>query len=240
MNKILNYIRQGKGRGLIFLLAAAVLVTIFTVTFIKYQYNEFRPKLVSAMDELLPITVENGQIVSPQDTYKKIDLKLNEDDTSDVMISLILDTRAETAEISPNAYGIYFMKDKFYIVSPNKVEMRPLNDGVWDKQKGEELLDYFVGALWLTISVVTLAALFVIFLIKTLIVVLFGKIAFKVFNKDATFDTLALMRLSAIVVAVIEMLSLVFGMFIPINGLQRLLIEIVLILLFVNKGKVLA
>lgn len=240
MNKILNYIRQGKGRGLIFLLAAAVLVTIFTVTFVKYQYNEFRPKLISAMDELLPITVENGQIVSPQDTYKKIDLKFNEDDASDVTISLILDTRAEAGEISPNAYGIYFMKDKFYIVSPNKIEMRPLNDGVWDKQKGEELLDYFVGALWLTVSVVILVVLFVIFLIKTLIVVLFGKIGSKIFNKDATLDTLALMRLGAIVVAIIEVLSLTFGMFVPISGLQRLFIEIVLVLIFVNNGKVLA
>lgn len=238
MNKIVNYIRQGKGQGLIFLLAAAVLVTIFAVTFIKYQYNEFRPQIISAMDEMLPITVQNGQIVSPKDTYKKIDLKVSEDDSSDVSVSLVLDTRENAAEISPNAYSLYFMKDKFYIVSPNKIERQPLSDGVWDKQKAEDVLDYFVGALWLTVSLVMLAVLFLVFLIKTLVVVLFGKIAFKIFHKSGMFDFSSCMRLGAIIVAVIEVLSLMLGMFVPINGLQRLLIEVVLILVFINKGKV--
>lgn len=238
MNKIVNYIRQGKGQGLLFLLAAAVLVTIFAVTFVKYQYNEFRPQLLSAMDELLPITVQNGKIVSPEDTYKKIDLKFNEDVASDITVSVILDTKNSTPEISPNVYGLYFMREGFYIISPNKVERRALSDGVWDKQKGEELLDYFAGALWLTVSIVMLAVLFLVFLVKTLIVVLFGKISFKLFQKSRTFDFSSFMRLSAIVVAAIETLSLVCGMFVPITGLQRLLIEIVVILIVANRGKV--
>jgi len=238
MNKIVNYIRQGKGQGLIFLLAAAVLVTIFAVTFVKYQYNDFRPQLISAMDEMLPFTVQNGQIVEPKDSYKKIDLKLSGEDTSNVSIALVLDTRDDASDITPNAYGLYFMKDKFYIVSPNKVERRSLSDGVWDKQKAEELLDYFVGVLWLTISVVMLAVLFLLFLIKTLIVVLFGKIAFKIFQKKGPLEFSSFMRLGAIIVAVIETISLMFGMIVPINGLQRLLVEIVVAVVFVNKGKI--
>jgi len=238
MNKIVNYIRQGKGKGLLFLLAAAVLMTIFTVSFVKYQYNAFRPQLISAMNEMLPITVKNGQIVSPENTYKKVDLKLGEEEASDVMFSLILDTRVSESEISPKEYGLYFTKDKFYIVSPNKVERRPLSDGVWDKQKAEELLDYFVGALWLTVSLVMLTVLFLVFLIKTLIVVLLGKISFKIFQKKEAFDFSSFMRLSAIVVAVIETLSLMFGMVMPISGMQRLLVEIVVTLVVVSKGKI--
>ena len=237
MNKILNYIRNGKGFGLLFLLAAAVLITIVIMGVMKNQYTAFRPQLINTMDEFLPMTVQGGQIVSPENTYKKVDLKFGENDDNAETVSIVLDTRAEATDVSFDKVGLYIMKDVMYVVSPSRIERLPLKDGVWDKQSTEELLDYVISVLWLVSSVVVVIMLFVIFLIKTLFLAWLGKLGLKISGKLEAYNFGYLMRLSAIVMAVLETVFLTLGMFLPVTGWQRFIIELVLVWLFISREK---
>lgn len=46
MEKIKLYIRRGKGIGLLFLLASAVLATMFLMISLKSAYTEIKPEVV--------------------------------------------------------------------------------------------------------------------------------------------------------------------------------------------------
>lgn len=76
MEKLVNYVKNGKGIGLLFLLASATIVTLLFVMVFRNFYSSFSPEMLKAADELLPITVKNGQIVNPADTYKEIGVNL--------------------------------------------------------------------------------------------------------------------------------------------------------------------
>lgn len=74
MEKIKLYIRRGKGIGLLFLLASAVLATMFLMISLKSAYTEIKPEVVLVANEFLPITVKGGKIVEPANAYKRIEL----------------------------------------------------------------------------------------------------------------------------------------------------------------------
>lgn len=61
MEKIKLYIRRGKGIGLLFLLASAVLATMFLMISLKSAYTEIKPEVVLVANEFLPITVKGGK-----------------------------------------------------------------------------------------------------------------------------------------------------------------------------------
>ena len=64
MEKIVNYIKNGKGIGFIFLLAVAVLITlIITIKFKEFSVP-IREEIVTISKDFLPITVSEGKIIS--------------------------------------------------------------------------------------------------------------------------------------------------------------------------------
>ena len=57
MEKFVNYVRNGKGIGLLFMLAASVVVTIVMLLVAKNFYGEMRPQALIVANDFLPITV---------------------------------------------------------------------------------------------------------------------------------------------------------------------------------------
>lgn len=239
MEKIVNYIKFGKGNGLLFLLATTVLITIFWLLFFKQFYNDFRPQLISVAEQITPITVQDGRIVKPEDTYKRLELKIGDDTSSDSIFPVVLDTREPVSELPKEKVGLFIMSDVVYLIAPTEIKKVTLKDGVWTLQSVEEFLNYFSGVISMVISVVMIAVLFGLMLIKTLIAAALGKWAVKKFSKieNINFDTF--MRLGALLLCAIEIVcvGLVFFMGLHVGWLLQVLIAILFIFLFFNKDR---
>jgi len=236
MEKFINYIKNGKGNGLIFLLAAAVLVTIFFVFMIKQLYTDIRPRILLAAEDLLPISVEGGKIISPVDTYKTLELKLDEKDKDSFLV--VLDTKSEHIDISTNKSGLFITKDMLYLVTPNEVKKVTLVDGVFDMPRFTDMMNQAAGAFSLVLSVVCVGVLFLVFLVKTLIVAGLGKLIYKAENKERTIDFSVLMRMGAVLVAGVEFLFFAIGFAggYMLSGMVRLVIEVLFIWLLFKKN----
>lgn len=206
MNKVINYVKNGKGIGLLFVLAAAVVMTLGVVFLGKRVYNETRPQIMLIAEDFLPLKVKDGKIVEPAETYKQVSLNFGEDDEALDTLPIVLDTREESGSLPKGEKnGLYIMKDKVYLVSQSKINMYSLPDGVWDVPAFEEFLDYYSGILSGVLTVVFIAAFFLMNLFKALAVAVLGVIGVKVMKADEkVFDFSALMRCSAVLVSVIS------------------------------------
>jgi len=236
MEKFINYIKNGKGNGLVFLLAAAVLVAIFFVFMIKQLYTDVKPRILLAAEDFLPISVEGGKIVSPVDTYKTLELKLDERDKEPFLV--VLDTKNEHIDISTNKTGLFITKDMLYVVTPNEVKKVTYVDGVFDMPRFTDMMSEAVGAFSLILSVVAVGGLFLFFFVKTLIVAGVGKLIYKIEDKEKIINFSVLMRMGAVLVAGVEFLffAIDFAGGYMLSGLIRLVLEIVLLWLFFKKN----
>ena len=68
MEKIFLYIKQGKGHGLLFLLATAIITTIIFSFSLKTVLNDIKPKALLVAEDFLPIEIKNKEIVSHPNT----------------------------------------------------------------------------------------------------------------------------------------------------------------------------
>ena len=206
MDKIVNYIKRGRGFGFIFLLAAAVLKTIPIMMDLKVAYTDLQPKMMLIANDFLPIKVENGKIVEPSNTYKNVKLQLGSNDKSDVL-PVVLDTREETSVVPNEKEGLFIMTDMIYFVMGNRIQKYKLKDGVVDNNKFEKALETTSGLVSL-FTVIFLVTIFSVNgIIKVLLASLIGVFALRVMKKDNIFGYRALTRLSSILVA-LSMLGL--------------------------------
>ena len=232
MEKLMQYVKGGKGRGLIFLLAAAVVMSFVGVYMLRQIYGGIEPQIMLTADEFLPITVENGKIVSPENVYKKIDFKFGEAiDNSDVL-PIVLDTQSETTTVPDAKVGIFIMKDIVYMITPTKIEKVYLSDGVWDKDKIKGFLDSFISMFSFVMTVLMVVFFFLFLLIKTLIIAWLSKVGLKVMQKNTLPDFAGLMRLSALVIAIFDviMVCISFGLGFSLNGWVRALISLMIVM----------
>lgn len=206
MEKFVNYVRNGKGIGLLFMLAASVIVTIFMLLVAKNFYGEMRPQALMVANDFLPITVKGGKIVEPADTYKRVNLKFGNTGTKKDYFSVVLNTREEAKALPRGEQGIYIYKDMLSVVSQRKTQSYELQDGVWDKDSVEKLLDSVIGVLSGVIGVVLIGILFVVCLFKTFMAAALGFLAAKVLNRAKQFDMQALMRFCAVGISALEVL----------------------------------
>lgn len=236
MEKVVNYVRNGKGVGLLFILASSILVTIMTLLAVKSFYGEARPQFLMVAEDFLPITVKDGKIIEPADTYKRVELDLGEKGSKDDIFSVVLDTRENTTVLSKGENGLYIYKDAVHLVSPREVRVYNLQDGVWNRGNIEQLIDSSVGIIFGLVAIVLIGVLFIVLLFKTFIAALIGSLAQKITSKENSLDMPALMRLCAIGVSTFELL-LWGGKFIGIyfTSLHLFIIVVVLELLFIFK-----
>ena len=208
MEKIVNYIKSGKGNGLLFLLATALIVTIFWMFLFKQIYNGIKPQLLLAADEFLPITVENSQVKEPLDSYKRVDILFGSKEETNKIFPIILDTREEPESFTNIPMGLFIDRKNINIKFPSEIKVIPWQDGVWDKSIAEDFLDYFSSTFSFIISILMVILLSVFLAIKTFIVAILGKYIVKPLLKDNSTDFSPFMRLSAILVSLTELVLL--------------------------------
>ena len=215
MEKFVNYVRSGKGIGLLFMLAASVIVTIVMLLVAKSFYGEMRPQVLMVANDFLPITVKGGQIVEPADTYKRVNFRLGNTGKKSDYFTIILNTREEAASLPKGEQGLFIYKDMIYAATPGQIRSFELRDGLWDKASFENLLDSVVGAMSGVVGAVLIGRLFIVCLFKTFIAAVLGFFAAKVLNRAEQFDLPMLMRFCAIGVSAFEILrwgSILIGM----------------------------
>ena len=121
MNKILNYVKSGKGYGIAFIFAFTLIISVFTGVEIKILGNDFVPTMQNIADKLLPVKIENGVIVEPENTVKSFALEVNDQ----VVFPIVLDTTVDVIDTAGLQPGIYISKKSLYAVGEN--DTRVLN-----------------------------------------------------------------------------------------------------------------
>lgn len=236
MEKIINYIKQGKGLGFLFLLATSVLMTIFIMLACKQVYSQLYPQFMSAADEILPITVYNGKIVSPEDTYKRIDIKLGMIDGKSKGFPVVLDTRSDNVDMPQEELGLFIMRDVVYVFMKDQVQRIPLQNGELNKSMFEEQLNYLQEIMPLVVSALLVVLFFCVSLIKVLILVFIALIMLKLKKSERVLTVDVLMRLSAIAIAFIEIIWFLLNCLgFPLLWFYQFIIALLLIWGFICK-----
>ena len=201
MDKIINYIKKGSGFGFIFLLAVAVLKTIPIMLELKSVYNDMHPKIMLIAEDFLPIKVENGKIVEPSNAYKRVGLKLGDENSKNTAIPVVLDTRNPVSVVPNEKEGLFIMSDMIYFIADDRIQKHKLKDGFVDKSKFEKSLDATTGLVSL-IGVAFFVALFSVGgIIKVIFASLVSMLFFKFMKKDKIYNFKSLTRLGSLLVA---------------------------------------
>lgn len=236
MEKIKNYIKNGRGLGFLFLMTASVLMTMGIMFALKSVYGQIRPQIMLVADEILPINVQAGKIVSPENVYKRVDINFGESDGKVEIFPVVLDTKSEASDMPKAEMGLFLMRDVAYLIMQDEVRRIQLHDGEINKPLLEEKLDYFLGLSSLIMSVMMVAIIFIFSLIKSLILALLSGIILKAQQASSLFSFEAQMRLCAVVVASIETVCFLFSLVgLPVVWFYQFVIEMVLVSLYVVK-----
>lgn len=209
MEKFVNYIKNGKGIGVLFLMAAAVLMTLIMMIMFKDVYSALRPQATLIAEDILPLTIQNHRIVNPANTYKKFNLTLG--DTKDKFsFPIILDTRSQMPEMPKSKEGLYIMTDAVYMIAPTQIRRFEFqNDGVIDKAAFETLADYITNSIFIVVSIIFIAVYFLSGLFKAWLAALIASFGQKFILGEKRFNMGTLMRLSSVATAGIELLFFV-------------------------------
>ena len=117
MLKIINYITRGKGLGLSILMVIAVIYTISVSLTIKSLVVQFYfPPVLDIAAKVLPVQVENGQVVYPKDTRKEYEIL-------GWSIPFVLDTNVTDFDVNKLKPGFYVSKNKFYYMNRNDIRI---------------------------------------------------------------------------------------------------------------------
>lgn len=76
MTRIINYLKNGRGIGTLFLALLAVIITVQVFYASKKVVLAMVPEVQNTLDQLLPIEIENGVVIEPADTVKNVKLKV--------------------------------------------------------------------------------------------------------------------------------------------------------------------
>ena len=239
MEKLINYIKNGKGLGLLFLLASAVLMTIIYMFATKEIIKNFEPKIMLIANDVLPISIKEQKIVSPLDTYKRIDVNLS--DTTEIKESfpVVLDTKNETLDLKNEKLGLFITRDFILLKTPKETQKVEYKDGDYDINTFKQLYANIFGKLSLIASVIFIALFFLNLLIKTITCALLGLLGCKLFKFEAKVSLDYTMRLSAIIIAILEVINLILVNLLSINitALHVVILSVILELIFLSKQK---
>lgn len=237
MNKIITYIKQGKGAGLLFLLAGAVIMTLFSIISAKEVFKDIEPKIMLVAEDFLPITIKDKKIISPQDTYKRIDLDLSLDSSNKDIFPIVLDTKNETPDLTNEKLGLFITKDNAIALTNANLRKIEYIDGTYDINTFKQLYQQTIGKVSLIASIIFIGFFFLNLLTKAIILVLIGLLLLKIQKSKNPLNFISLMRLSSIIIASIEIINiaLVTIFLIPTTGLHILLLGTILEFLYLQK-----
>lgn len=122
MKKLINYVLNGEGLGAKYLLVLALVVSIIVSIMLRIGGSEAIPYAQSIADQMLPVKVQNGRVITPADTLKIASLQI--DGASDpIALPVVIDTRTDTLDTTQLKDGIYLTRTTLYTVNRNQVKL---------------------------------------------------------------------------------------------------------------------
>ena len=119
MNKIRNYILNGKGIAAKYLAILSLILTIVITIFFSIIYNVAAEKIGVVPTRIGEIKIENGVIVSPEKQLIR-DAFVFDDN---MQLPLIIDTRTDSINTASLGTGVYLSRSKIYVKSDRKTEI---------------------------------------------------------------------------------------------------------------------
>jgi len=165
MLKLINYIKNGKGIGAIWLLILGAVLAFYTAFKVNKSLPLAIPYVQDLADEFLPIKIEDGKIVDPVETIKKHEYQLGKDH-----LTLTLDTTKDVLEEQDMMQGIYVTRSYIYTINGKEVRRQALQ-GSYNIEKRDytPLLQKIVNWVVWGIALIGPFFNFVLFLIAVLI-----------------------------------------------------------------------
>lgn len=178
-NKMKKFLLETKGIGALAVVLYALIISYYASDWSAKFLKQIMPTVVAETSDFLPITLENGTIVEPQNAYIS---KTYGTETKPIYI--VLDTRADsfsTDDIKEN--GLYISRKHLYGITSQKTEIRDF-EGMPDMTFDRQLLDdgaqwieqksagYIFGSLFVVLTIYMLSAAL---LYAALIYLLIGK-----------------------------------------------------------------
>lgn len=199
MKKILNYISNGQGLGIKYLLLLSAIVSIFSAVVFKISGDDtLVPNAQKVADEFLPIRIENGVIVEPENTVKSYNIVMGEDSKGvEQSFNVVLDTTTDTIDTAGLPQGMYISRKAVYVVEKGTVRTTNLEDSTYlEKKDYTDTLQTAVTIGCILLAIIGFIVLFVYYLLLTLFYANCSYIVSSIFKKNFEFDLR--MRLSAL------------------------------------------
>lgn len=157
MNKMKNYVLHGKGIGALWLFVFALLLSFW----LTYRLNGVLPQTVPYIqrfaDDVLPIKIENGQVVEPQNTLKSLKYTV-----SGEPFVVEIDTTKDVLGEEAHKAGFYLTKSYFYTVSNQEIRRRALSEDL-DLPKQDYTPLLYKAVDWTVASVALLGPILTFF-----------------------------------------------------------------------------
>ena len=214
-----------------FLFALAIVVASIYILRFKSLCKELEPSLFLVAEDVLPITVKDGKVVEPENTYKNLDWNFSQNKS----LKVVLDTKVDVIN-DKDEYGIYISKDGLFISIYNDIKKIELSDGMFDFEKFKEWYKVFMGAVGVYSSIVVILVSFFSALFKV-----FGIWGCCFINKKFAKDKILLsneqiMRLSSVWVAGVEAVLILFNVLFGV-GLNEFFVYIILVIIVMRSAK---
>ncbi len=173
MQKIISYILSGPGRGKRYLLILAVAMALIgAVSFFAEGNGLLKTQMFqSAVEQLPDISIENGQVIQPQNFYKKVSWTVQEKPAEAEEFQFVVNTQTDTLNTNHLMSGIYLTKDKLYVVSGSEVTVQSLENLGTVHWQQKDYRQFFERLLWVTtlfLWIVFAVLFFVVFYISSL------------------------------------------------------------------------
>lgn len=208
MQKIFNYIIKGQGLGVKYILLASFLVSFIFSIFIRISGADIIPYANDIINQMLPLKIENGVVVEPQNTIRVAHLQSG---NVAIPLPIIMDTTIDKLDTTQAENGFYLTRTAFYGVNDNEVRMYQLEGDVNLVQ--DDYTDALKSILtWTAVSIFFIGILFIFitYFIASIFYALCAQILGLFFGKKYNFDVR--MRLSVLCFLTIYVLYFILSL----------------------------
>ena len=194
MQKMFNYIIKGQGLGVKYILLASFIISLVFSIFIRVKGNDLVPYANDIINQMLPLKIENGVVVEPQNTIRVAHLQSG---NVAIPLPIVMDTTIDTLDTSKAEKGFYLTRTAFYVINDNEVRMHTLDEDVDLVQDDytDDIKSVLTGTA-VTLFFIGILFIFITYFIATIFYALCAQILELFFGKKYTFDTR--MRLSVV------------------------------------------
>lgn len=230
MQKIADYIKNAKGIGAFWIFLLAMFVALSSAHRARLFLPAAVPHVQEFADTFFPIKIQNGRIVTPENTVISKTYHINKEP-----LVITLDTTRDILDVQNPATGLYFTRLYMYSIVENKIQRQPFTaDLNLKKQDYVPLLNNLIRFI---VRLILFVGPFFNFACFMIAIVFYAFLTgFSCFLNKAVLSFKQKMRLNSVLFIGVYVLSTLFYCFgIYVSTLSFFLMMVALQLIFVKK-----